>query len=554
MLNDKLFRNSVGGVAVPSISSKANTLWISYLGDSDDIPLEVMSFRKHKTYPTATGPSRILLETDYAHQPVWYHPSCFWWPFNPTGAPTGSGSDSLAYIFDYQTSIATTEEVYNAYDSDGRKLGERHAGCMLDKEWTRTCLIDSERLGRACVGNLPAVVVSSDIEHSFLTEREAKDAASEAKHVILSQLGYITWFLSCRSDWCQGLPVAEAVYIASLQLWERLRRGVLVDIESYWTEMNIPHWLKENVPMHYQWTYNLDTIEHFFILSPTFLRKYFGAVETNGGSEVPIESLALYLIWSSCLLCYDLYSRDLLRAPLGRIARTFRLQFVLKMVDELYWDYTYCHTVTTAPDLRPTCPVPPVRTRLCYPPRPPLHLPYPVPPASAPTTALSTASARSGRIHPSAPAPLAVCTRLRYPPCPPPHPPYPVPPASEPTTTPSTASTHSGCIHPVCTRSLGHPYPPPCPPLHPPYPVPPASTPVSTGTTRPGRLPRLHPPPCLYLLVGPPLHLPYLVPARLRTYRIHCPTPHFTAPHSACPPAAVSSCTATPTLCLKITL
>jgi hypothetical protein len=278
-------------------------------------------------------------------------------------------ADLFAYVFDYRELIGTTEETYDAYDSDGHELGEQRAGCMLDKRWTEPCVTDSIRLGRICealaksneysshhlgqLGNFPAAVLRSDIQHGFQTERKAQDAAAEAKRTVISQLGYITWFLACREDWGRGLAIAEKVYITSLCLWDHPRRGVLVDVERYWNEMNIPLWIKEKIPVHYPWTSNLDLIKRFFILSPTFLSEYFSAVEANEGVEVPIESLQMYPLWGPRLARYNLYLR---RAQLGRLARTFRPGHVYKIVDKLYWGGgTYPPGKWQAPTQRNSC-------------------------------------------------------------------------------------------------------------------------------------------------------------------------------------------------------
>ncbi|KAJ7290738.1 hypothetical protein C8J57DRAFT_1493446 [Mycena rebaudengoi] len=310
-----------------------------------------MLFKDYKMYPSDTGPMGVLIEMDYVHQAVWYNPSRHWWPFNPTGSPPGDEMDSLAYIFDYTTSVNTREATYMAYDSDGHELGERWAGCFLDKAWTERCVADSQRLGLVCaaftknneygslsfVGNSPAMVVRSGIENIFSTEAEALRAAALAKRTVLSQLGYIPWYISCRTDWARGLAVAEAVYVTSLRLDERQRRGVLVDVDKSWMEMNIPHWIRQNVAVHYPWTREMDKVDRFLRLSPVFLKEYFAAIEANGGVEVPLESLVLYHAWGQRLARFDVYLRDSHAAKLGRVRRAFRPHFAFKIVDKLYW-------------------------------------------------------------------------------------------------------------------------------------------------------------------------------------------------------------------------
>ena len=87
-------------------------------------------------------------------------------------------------------------------------------------------------------------------------------------------LGFLTWWTSSVSCWDANLDHHVVNTIRDLQLHRFRRRGVLVDLERHWREINIPNLLQHKIPIAYPWSSALASIPCFTGLAPHVLTMY----------------------------------------------------------------------------------------------------------------------------------------------------------------------------------------------------------------------------------------------------------------------------------------
>ena len=85
---------------------------------------------------------------------------------------------------------------------------------------------------------------------------------------------FISWWTASISGWDANLDAHTTRHIKEMELDCFRKRGVLVNWEKDWREINIPNYVQHGVPMAYPWTTSLASIPCFTSLSPHVLRAY----------------------------------------------------------------------------------------------------------------------------------------------------------------------------------------------------------------------------------------------------------------------------------------
>ncbi|KAK7018472.1 hypothetical protein R3P38DRAFT_3200841 [Favolaschia claudopus] len=103
------------------------------------------------------------------------------------------------------------------------------------------------------------------------TQKEACSLLASAVRSMLEHLGFIYWRISTDFDWQRDLTNYIIRAIEDFKLHQFGKRGVLLHLARDWKEMNVPLFLKHEVPVAYPWTLHERVDMRFACLAPSVL-------------------------------------------------------------------------------------------------------------------------------------------------------------------------------------------------------------------------------------------------------------------------------------------
>ena len=119
----------------------------------------------------------------------------------------------------------------------------------------------------------------------FPTLVELQAAGGVCRRTAVDYLGFLLWWTLSVSRWDANLDHSVVTTIQNLHLSRFPRRGVLVDLERDWQEINMPNLVRHHVPVAYVWTTALASLPRFAGLSPQVLSAY-DRIRCSLGREV----------------------------------------------------------------------------------------------------------------------------------------------------------------------------------------------------------------------------------------------------------------------------
>ncbi|KAJ7705407.1 hypothetical protein B0H17DRAFT_667109 [Mycena rosella] len=181
--------------------------------------------------------------------------------------------------------------------------GQSICGVMLARPWVINTVYLSKRLHGAILsivdkspfygpnswsnsyGDMPEEVDEADIDNIFDTPASAQRGASTARRALLSQMGFLSWLMKCKLNALDDLSTDDQAFVQSLHLAERPKRGIIFDLSRDYHEINFPHWIANDVPIHYAWTENEEGNPRFVRYSPVFMNDCDDLREITGFSS-----------------------------------------------------------------------------------------------------------------------------------------------------------------------------------------------------------------------------------------------------------------------------
>jgi hypothetical protein len=182
-------------------------------------------------------------------------------------------------------------------------------------------------------GDLPGQVQDQDVSGLRYHDYEAQEMASDARRVVLSQMGFVVWYTSACEDWEKNLDDDDLDFIQALKLEERPKRGIVFDLPRDYHEITISHLLKYRVPFHYCWTQAANTSGQFLRYSPDFVREYASLAVAQPEGLLDLTELPSYLNWQEDLARYNVYFQDRFSGRMGSLIREFKPDWEYLIVD-----------------------------------------------------------------------------------------------------------------------------------------------------------------------------------------------------------------------------
>jgi hypothetical protein len=99
-------------------------------------------------------------------------------------------------------------------------------------------------------------------------------------------------------EWWKNLSVVDEVFVSSLRLGERDRRGFLYNLTRDDHDSSFHFLMHHRVPFHYAWTAAEKSTGHFHRCSLEFLEEL---VDITSHGETDMRSLPSYSLWQEDL-------------------------------------------------------------------------------------------------------------------------------------------------------------------------------------------------------------------------------------------------------------
>lgn len=261
---DLLFRDSRGRIPAYSQRTIDGMSWVSPNADCSSIPLEAMEYkakpRNANPDDIGMGPNGTFLEMEWALEPTWYDRKNHWEAWIPVGESIPSHLQ-----FDFP-SIRDDNPEYT--------IEQYHADDIVStlKEYWNAI---------AAIINVPPYQDGNEapqpfdwnrLRDVFPTPEAAIRTRAEAIQASLAYNGFLSWWTTSIHDWPKELPELTVYKIRRIvNECGSVRQGVLVDLHNDWREINIAHWMANDIPVYYQWDDVADRQDRFLRLSPAIL-------------------------------------------------------------------------------------------------------------------------------------------------------------------------------------------------------------------------------------------------------------------------------------------
>ncbi|KAJ7708034.1 hypothetical protein B0H14DRAFT_3525571 [Mycena olivaceomarginata] len=230
---------------------------------------------------------------------AYFNPHFHWLGWSPTRelstpvTPNNPGYQDPAWVAFGGGNVGTSEKWVDTptSGSEADDPQESLAGYLLDNKWKTTAVQFSERmlevsehLARSTdwygpnsttesLGHIPFRVDRRGLEACCESPHDAETHAAQAKSILRSQMGWLVWFTVILFDWQKNLSVADEVFVSSLHLAERDRRGFLYNLTRDYHDSNFHFLMYHKVPFHYAWTAGEKAMGRFHRCSPEFLEE-----------------------------------------------------------------------------------------------------------------------------------------------------------------------------------------------------------------------------------------------------------------------------------------
>jgi hypothetical protein len=97
----------------------------------------------------------------------------------------------------------------------------------------------------------------------------SKKILSLIRDSMVDAIGYLSWWEAITE--LRGYPKDLTSSIKKLNTGQYAKLGVVVDLESDWTGMNIPFWYEQDVPVYYLWQPEFTKFPRLALLNPRLL-------------------------------------------------------------------------------------------------------------------------------------------------------------------------------------------------------------------------------------------------------------------------------------------
>ncbi|KAJ7873736.1 hypothetical protein B0H13DRAFT_2348896 [Mycena leptocephala] len=248
-MRDFNFQNSDGFHPIPIFSIKDDVQWCSFNASPDEIDIgyshRIMDRPAPRMDPTSLDTLGVHWDPNFLDYAVPYNPSEHWLGWMPTKRLPEDYNDPEEKAFD-SNPIPLTEHWTDVQRSGGSDDGDslQFLGYFLNELWTINSIWLSRHLRDISmtpalsmdfygpngwttdVGDIPCQVEEQLLNMVHATEESAQATASDARRTILSQMAFVTWFITILLTWEEELHWDDHALVVSLHLLECPKKRV----------------------------------------------------------------------------------------------------------------------------------------------------------------------------------------------------------------------------------------------------------------------------------------------------------------------------------------
>lgn len=258
-------------IAKTTVRTDPDAIWVGLNSDTALIPDAAIVF---KDLPDPCwsvedfSDSGCILPINNARDPDWYREDEQWAAWTPTAflLPQRPWYDQL------ETAVPVEERL------GGWSMAEHQRQvCNTDLIQTQSCvrfIVEfDERFPRR--GKVPAFYPPDHLTKVYPTKKMVQISAAKAKRSILHALAFLSWWTMVMVNWEMNLTDSVVNIVTSLLSTVKGKRGILCDLESDWSVINIPLYIQNNIPFFYLWTFEARVDQRFSRLNPALNLTYW---------------------------------------------------------------------------------------------------------------------------------------------------------------------------------------------------------------------------------------------------------------------------------------
>ena len=344
---DFLYRDSSGTIPIPSTRLVGKNTWVSPNMDCNDIPLESMEARAKakgiKPDDMAIGPNGTFLGLEWTQEIDWHDRDTHWRAFCPV--PTAEFPMPSHLVLD----LAEEFQVENLVFTVRFERCDILTTC-LKEYWSNVIAITTHKPfddGNA----YPLPFDWTLLARKYDTALEVTGITAKATRSAIDYAAFMVWWTSSIPGWDRTLPkVAVGRIRHAVNSVSPIRRGILIDLEVSWRELNIPHLIACGVPIAYKWNRTLEADERFLRLSPRILLASLPSSEGSQSADVTMAGTSISEEDHIALKLYNEFLEDI--KPLNNtfisLAPSINEGSVYQIVDFKGWQARYFQGIDAA--------------------------------------------------------------------------------------------------------------------------------------------------------------------------------------------------------------
>ena len=275
--------------------------------DCNDIPLESMESKARakgiKPDDMAIGPNGTFLGLEWTQEIDWHDRDTHWRAFCPI--PT------IEFPMPSHLTLDLAEEFHvdNLAFTVRTERRDTLTAC-LKEYWSNVIAITTHEPfddGNA----YPLPFDWTLLARKYDTALEVTRITATATRSTIDYAAFMVWWTSSIQGWDKTLPqVAVGRIRHAVNTVSPVRRGILVDLEASWRELNIPHLIACGVPITYKWNKTLEADERFLRLSPRILMACVPSSEGAPGTDITMAGTSISEDDRIALSLYDEFLDD----------------------------------------------------------------------------------------------------------------------------------------------------------------------------------------------------------------------------------------------------
>ncbi|KAF8074477.1 hypothetical protein FPV67DRAFT_1665239 [Lyophyllum atratum] len=246
--------------------------WVGLNSVTERIPKEAAAYHDRAQSPhgpdALTMPDGAYFDMEWAVNPSWFHLSKHHHAWIPV-ADQKKLSTPWYYRFDRPGEIRELHDGTATFEVSYQNTMLRDL--VRIKDYVRGASDQAQQSGAIY---LPTPFDPYRVHEVFESKAEIIRVSAEAKRSALECLGFVNWRRSLFPDTYKYWLDEEIKEIDALELGKMPKRGILVDLERDWKQLDFTVLLKHDVPVFYRWTAELAEDSRFARFDPAILKAY----------------------------------------------------------------------------------------------------------------------------------------------------------------------------------------------------------------------------------------------------------------------------------------